>query len=140
MKTLFKKTGLLQSIELSRENGMVSFRENTIWGKKVYQVPVGYVSHSAAFSRTYHVPFMAMCLYFFYQGIKLVWLRIGTDHWTLYLGIFVVALVVLIGLYYAFIGWKYGLVTVHIGQEAINLSMKESAYREFQDKLSNTAA
>lgn len=138
MNALYHKTGAFRKIEIYTENGIAHFRERTPFGKKVYQIHQFRLGTEIAFSRVYHIPFIFMCLFLGYLGLKLLILRWNSGNWTFYLGVSVVSIIILMGIYYVSIGRKYGVVEFQFGDEPITITMQDKEYREFQSRLSNT--
>lgn len=135
MKIIYSRIEKFQKTEIYIENGLAHFIHTTIWGKEAYQIQAEKLSRNVSFSRTYH-PWMAIPSgYLMFLSVRLIIKKWNTGDWTLYLGLSVSAMILLLLIYYILAGRYYGEVELTFGEKKLKFLMKEHEYLHLQEKI-----
>lgn len=139
-KPYYKYKTWSRTIYLQERGENLVYFESGQSTKKMLSILKQNLGSPLVFSRNYHLGPLATGAFLLVLSTMLIKKRWGTDHWTLYMGLGLVAIILLIGLYYLFVGRKYGEVELtFFNQEqnpAIYITEEEFyRFRAFMDTI-----
>lgn len=132
-----------RTIQLQESGENLIYVETSRFSKKVASIPKANLKVPNQFSRNYHLGPLATGGFLLVLSGMLINKRWGTDHWSLYLGMALASVILLIGLYYLIEGKKYGEVELapSMGDNGTFIYIKMEEYhrlKQFIASIKNT--